>query len=405
MTASEFEFRAEDDEFFRGLMLKYLAEGGHTMRGLTPEAYVAKWRALWTECKPFRDDVFVVPILMDPLLPKDDGPRTFQPRSFPKTGWMYPDGTPFVETGEFDCCFMGVMDEEGNFLRTLEGGLVPAAPEYDPWPTALAKKHRKVAIARRNRVDVTKIDRSAVQRYMLCFFDILGTKRMLAEQRLDEVRARYEKLTAVAVREHVGADTTWEGAMSTVDGGRTLSAALYYLPMEYAYFSDSILLWCPLVREYVSAFLSRCLEVFCESLALGMPLRGAITWGEAVLDREKSIFLGSPLAQAAELEKVQEWLGVMVAPPADSVAKDVLIRADVAVVCDVPTKQGPIAGAALDWPRRWRDFMREPPEAVIERMRHGAHATKYDNTLAFVRASMRYNEELLRFMGRNDAGT
>jgi hypothetical protein len=405
MTTPEFEFQPEDDKFFRDLMLKYLAEGGHTIRGLTAAAYVAQWRTLWSECKPFRDDVFVVPILMDPLLLKDEGPRTFQPRTYPKTGWMYRDGTPFQETGELDCCFMGLMDEEGTFLRTQEGRLVPALPDYNPWPTELAKKCRRVAIARRSPVDLTKFDRSAVQGYVLCLLDILGTRRMLAEQRLDEVRARYEKLTAVAVRGHVGEHTTWEGAMSTVDGGQTFSATLYHLPVEYAYFSDSILLWCPLAREYVSAFLSRCLEVFCESLALGMPLRGAITWGEAVLDREKSVFLGDPLAQAVELEKVQEWLGVMVAPPADSIAKDVFVRADLAIVCDVPTKQGPIAGAALDWPRRWRDFMKEPPETVIERMRHAAHTAKYDNTLAFVRASMRHNEELLRFMGRNDAAT
>jgi hypothetical protein len=86
-------------------------------------------------------------------------------------------------------------------------------------------------------------------------------------------------------------------------------------------------------------------------------------------------------------------------PPARTV-QDVLITADLAVPCDVPTKQGPTPGAALDWPRRWREFVKESPEAVIESMRSGNHNSKYDNTIAFVSASMRYHEELERFMAQ-----
>jgi hypothetical protein len=40
-----------------------------------------------------------------------------------------------------------------------------------------------------------------------------------------------------------------------------------------------------------------------------MEARGAISVGEAILDKEKGHFLGLPIVSAVEAKKVQRWIG------------------------------------------------------------------------------------------------
>ena len=96
----------------------------------------------------------------------------------------------------------------------------------------------------------------------------------------------------------LSAAQTPEGALFAVGG-----------PPHYAYFSDTILLWCPLVPPAVDDFVGRCSDLICEALAMNIPLRGAITLGEAVLDNQASLFIGKPIVEAHFIERWQEWIG------------------------------------------------------------------------------------------------
>jgi hypothetical protein len=88
---------------------------------------------------------------------------------------------------------------------------------------------------------------------------------------------------------------------------------------HHAYFSDTILLWCPLVPAFAAIFVERCADMIGEALSMGIPLRGAVTLGDAVLDEKTSTYIGKPIVEAAMLEKGQDWidhareLGVLVA--------------------------------------------------------------------------------------------
>ena len=59
----------------------------------------------------------------------------------------------------------------------------------------------------------------------------------------------------------------------------------------------------------MAGFLEKCCIIFCEALKRGIPLRGVVSCGMAIMDEESHIFLGKPLAEAAKAEPHQNWLG------------------------------------------------------------------------------------------------
>ena len=52
---------------------------------------------------------------------------------------------------------------------------------------------------------------------------------------------------------------------------------------------------------YIS-FLQLCMDFFCQSIIEGIPLRGCISTGIAMMDQYKSIYFGNPLVEAARGE-------------------------------------------------------------------------------------------------------
>lgn len=58
--------------------------------------------------------------------------------------------------------------------------------------------------------------------------------------------------------------------------------------------------------------MEKCCIAFCEALKRGIPLRGTISVGAAIMDEEKRIFLGKPLAETAKAEPNQRWLGIAI---------------------------------------------------------------------------------------------
>ena len=58
------------------------------------------------------------------------------------------------------------------------------------------------------------------------------------------------------------------------------------------------------------SFLQTCMEFFCQSIVAGIPLRGCVATGFAVMDSYKSIYLGNPLVEAARGEPAQDALGI-----------------------------------------------------------------------------------------------
>lgn len=153
--------------------------------------------------------------------------------------------------------------------------------------------------------------------YYVALFDILGFEKRLAILGLQEMLARYEALIEVV--------TYREEQIKRVFGDFGFEEAPYwsaegdvmiFTKTQGAYASDSILIWgsrtWPEVRSIsvdemsshshsledgwkyhpipCDNFLDVCNDLMCRGLEVGLPLRGAVAVGNAVLDLERIFF-------------------------------------------------------------------------------------------------------------------
>jgi hypothetical protein len=123
-----------------------------------------------------------------------------------------------------------------------------------------------------------------ISRYMFAMFDVLGFSKWVETTDLQTILDLYHSLIETVVtgpndKGGLSAVQTAEGAIFAVTG-----------PPHYAYFSDTILLWCPLVPPFVDDFVARCSDLICEALAIDILLRGALMLGDAVLDSASKFF-------------------------------------------------------------------------------------------------------------------
>lgn len=57
------------------------------------------------------------------------------------------------------------------------------------------------------------------------------------------------------------------------------------------------------------------------SLAHGIPLRGAIAFGDCIINEDENVFIGKPFVEALKDEKRQEWVGAIFSKSAESIAE------------------------------------------------------------------------------------
>ena len=155
------------------------------------------------------------------------------------------------------------------------------------------------------------------------------------------------------------------------------------LPIRYAYFSDTLLIWTPLHNAFVGTFLDRCSSLICNALALDVPVRGAVAVGEVILHKKSNTFLGEPLVEAARLEAAQESIGVCLG----SSVRKIAFPPDRVQRYAPPVKSGKedlLSGLVLDWPRHWRSFHQTPLLEKLCSLRSDAYAKYYDAAIDFV---------------------
>ena len=241
--------------------------------------------------------------------------------------------------------------------------------------------------------NTSKVPKPEISRYAFAMFDILGFSAWLESVGIQKVLDSYHALIENAVvrpseKGSLGAVQTAEGAYFVVSGAP-----------QYAYGSDTLLLWCPLVPELAGDFVERCGDLMCEALDMGIPLRGALTAGEAVLDSDTNFFLGDPIVEAANLEKGQEWIGCTLGNSAVWTQFLAQLHGTAIIEYPPPMKEKLASYASpivLDWPRRWRDRHGECPSKKLRDMRDHAHAKKWDNAIRFAEYSLTKHDWHLR---------
>jgi hypothetical protein len=129
-------------------------------------------------------------------------------------------------------------------------------------------------------------------------FDILGFKNMIRQADLDFPRAL---LTSKL-------DSLFEALGNDVMRLRQL---------EYMIFSDTIVIFAPdLEAHSYGWFLLQCKILINKSIALRLPLRGAISVGTAFTSSSPPVVIGPSFLEAHEFCEKQNWIGLLLTPSA-----------------------------------------------------------------------------------------
>ncbi len=249
-------------------------------------------------------------------------------------------------------------------------------------------------------------------------FDILGFEKRLARFGLTEMLTRYEALIDVVdyrkeqIQKVFGDFGYKEAPYWTSEGDVSIFTEVYG-----AYASDSILLWSnrtwPEAREvntdeYQSLandpaegwkyqptpcdnFLDVCNDLMCRGLEVGLPLRGAIAIGDAILNPERNIFLGQPIVDAARLENGQKMISTSFCKSAmhQSIPARFTLGFDHHIKSNHRDLWG---GALLDWPRHWRNTRKIDLVHTIQALNiEKEYSAYYENTLELIAHSLEFS--------------
>jgi len=327
MESTDSLFEPDDDENFVWFVKNHLKKGAASVRGITEAEYLATCRERWDGCAA--DRVYAIKFLVDPLVQPDLVAEL-------------PD--EFIQPGEPFCTLVARIGSRGELID---------APE-DYTPPSYPCVHLAHIVSGSPSGGVVP-DPHAPTEYLIAFLDVLGFEALLNRIGLEALTLRYQQLLSVALSPQ-SESRPWSRAQAIVNGEPT--PTLMWLPIQTAYFSDSLLLWVPYHPGHVEEFLNRCSRVFCDALAHGLPIRGAISAGQATLDKERGIYLGLPLIEAVRLESKSNWVGVSLAASWKSETLRIPVPPDTVFLYNPPLKDGGNAlfsGLVLDWPRAWRE--------------------------------------------------
>jgi hypothetical protein len=255
-------------------------------------------------------------------------------------------------------------------------------------------------------------------KYLLAFFDILGFEKRFEEVGLEEIANRYDSLIDAVDRrnEHIA---TLFGDMNFHESAYWASEGdvVIFNRIAGAYASDSLLVWAsylyPEARDKTVAqreqgakdpaggwvyhavpcdnFMDMCNELICRSIEVGLPFRGALAMGSAILNKERRVFLGSPIIEAARLEPGQRFIGASLCRSfvPQTIPKRFLLP------FDSHLKEGYqvlFGDAVLDWPRHWRKTRTDDARARIDSLSQnaGASSSYYEHTRALIDLSETY---------------
>jgi hypothetical protein len=214
---------------------------------------------------------------------------------------------------------------------------------------------------------------------VLCLLDVLGFEALFKSIGLEALAARYEKLICY-VKEQTGG----LNIIPTPDG----HVAVGWLVISNTYFSDTLLFWTRYNQMSLPSFTYLIAEAICYGLENELPLRGTLTVGEMVLDKDTGTYLGKPLIEAARTERLQQWIGVSlgVSFSQPGFNKGFYLDTVLPYKSHYKDQASPlVTGMVVDWPRKWRVSRGTDIREVVSKMDIEPQFSKYyTNTLKFI---------------------
>ncbi len=146
-------------------------------------------------------------------------------------------------------------------------------------------------------------------------------------------------------------------------------------------------------RIYLS-FLQTCMDFFCQAIVAGIPLRGCVSTGLAVMDPYKSIYVGSPIVEAARGEPARNSIGISFGKSFNN-HHPVYNNYFIPYFDDIKQEKADyLSPMVLDWARYWRetsDFKGYDLHNCINKMNKDTQFSYYyDNAIKFFEFSEKH---------------
>lgn len=247
-------------------------------------------------------------------------------------------------------------------------------------------------------------DKKEEKPILMAFFDILGTSKLINKGDFQIVYDYYEFMsklcsdthTPIAVIDHISKFLNPE-----IDSSHTKYTIINY-DLKHCFFSDTFILWIELdsfLQPTMAGFLEKCCIIFCEALKRGIPLRGVISCGMAIMDEEHHIFLGKPIAEAAKAEPHQNWLGVGIGRTINNIHPMDMKYLLPYIKHFKTDKEDLLNGWVLDWPSWWRENETDDVIQIVNNMNTDPlFESYYNNCLSFIEASKQRDSMWTVFM-------
>lgn len=359
--------RRHAGDFSEDIVKHYLDTRAYEARGITRDQYVEICRAAWNA--KLYDPEYERKVIIDFL----------QPITLAQLIGADQLSANFLDTPLLQAPVHGFEDKRDIECMVVLTARVPSEMSPDIVQARVSETFRPVEVPLEQTAP-------AADFYFVALFDVLGFSALVQRIGAQAILGTYQDLIARTI---LNTNYTGLGRIEFAPGQHTIGG--FYAPIDYAYFSDTIILWTPARLTHLSPFLARCGDLICEALKLGLPLRGSITAGEAVMHKATQTYLGMALVEASDIEKNQRWVGATLG--VGFAVKDLKEGLNETLVVPLfcehfkSTMELSIPYLTLDWVRRWRNGTDDLIHLLEEMKASAPDANKayYENTIAFVR--------------------
>jgi hypothetical protein len=371
-------------KFSESLIKKYLDGKVYEKRGWSREQYIEKCKGIWKKTK--YDPQYEKKVIIDFSEPVTVS-QLF--------GFSEPE-VDFADSAMTQGIVHGFEDKKDIECMVIRSGKRP-------------DEKGKIEFVRINEVfkpanlELEK-ENLETQLYFVALFDVLGFSNLVIEKGSKVILETYQKLIDKVI---LSEGYTTFGRVKVGPNDYLMGGS--YTQVKYVYFSDTIILWTSRVETHVSPFLARCADLICEALKIGMPLRGSVCFGEAVMNKATNTFIGGAIVEASNIEKNQKWIGATLGaafflPELREAVSETLI---VPLFCEHFKEEMPLTFPylTLDWVTRWKSKNYPNLASTIEKLREKApekNKVYYDNTSKFVGYTELYDFHMKAVFLRSD---
>lgn len=355
-------------EFTEDIIRSYLDAEIYLKRGMTREAYIQLCKEKWDrfKCDPATETKIIIDFLMPPLL--DDHIGTIESFDYFESY----EGAGYKNDGRTDIeCFA---KRDVVFRVEVGKGLKIVGDLTDEIKTpAFFEKEETLE--------------EGV--FFVALFDILGFSKLIEKVGSKGVIDIYQKLINLAIL-----SKSYKSYQKIKVAPNKYVMGSFYIPVKYAYFSDTIILWTKVETEHfhaLSPFVAKCADLICEALNLGIPLRGSLSFGLGTMHKASNTYIGEALIEAHSLEKKQKWLGASLGnsflmPELREALNEKLV---VPAFCSHFKKELDQATPYLtvDWINRWKEKKYPDLETTLKKLMEAApdkNKEYYQNTIDFI---------------------